>query len=436
MGRNLAAHLIERRTPITVYSYADDERTGFSDASCVAGSLTTFVASLAKPRKILLMVTAGEPVDRIVEDLLPHLSSGDIVIDGGNSHFEDTRRRTADLNQHGVAFVGLGISGGSAGARHGAAMMAGGPDEAVQAIRPVLEPLAAKWGDEPCFVHAGPDGAGHFVKMVHNGIEYGLMQLIAEVWDFLERGAGMAREDQAAMFRAFRGGPVSSYLIDITADVLEARDDLTSGWLLDAIDDRAGQKGTGRWTLEAALALGVPVPVIAAAVNERLLSSSPRGNRSADLEPANETTWALAIEQALLTGYVATFIQGIELLEAASRAYGWSVDIRAVARAWRAGCIVRANLLSRFVTSTAPTITEDFAELIESNEEAARRVLAGGIDSGIPMPALGAAVSWIDSKRSRRLPTRLIQAQRDYFGAHGYRRTDRSGDFSFDWQQE
>ncbi len=427
MGRNLAAHLVDDGFDVQVFSYnaAEYEASGIAGTTCP--DLRTFVKALPAPRAILLMVKAGEPVDRVIADLVPLLAPGDTMIDGGNSHYRDTGRRCAGLQDSGIHFVGAGISGGAEGARHGASIMLGGDAGATGAVRPLFDALAAKADDTPCVVEAGPGGAGHFVKMVHNGIEYGVMQLISEVWQFAEDVLQMPHEKQAEMFRAWRGGPAGSFLVEITAEILGTRDETTGGRLLDVIADRAEHKGTGRWTLEAALELGIPVPTIAAALLQRQISASARRDRSAAVTVTDDDgDWPLMLESALASGMLCAFIQGFDLIDAANDAQGWQIDPAAVARAWRGGCIVRARMLDRFVAGN-PYLPDD------AGRDAMRELVGACVAAGLPVPAFAATLSWLDSLGAARLGTTLVQAQRDYFGAHTYERTDRSGRFSTDW---
>ena len=432
MGRNLAAHLVGEGFDVRVFSYypAENEAAGLEHLAST--DLHSFVQSLEQPRIVLLMIKAGEPVDRVLTDLEPLLSPRDVVIDGGNSHFRDTGRRCDALRGSGIHFLGTGISGGIEGARHGASIMVGGDPAAVSTVRPVLEALAARVGEDRCLVEAGPDGAGHFVKMVHNGIEYGLMQLIAEIWQFADAGLRMSPARQVAMFRGWRDGPAESFLLDVTAGILNTSDDRTDGRLIDVISDRAEHKGTGRWTLEAALELGVAVPTIAAALLQRQVSASERRMESPPLrEVTDDRDWPPTLESALVAGMLCSFVQGFDVIAAATRDYGWETDLSAVAGAWRGGCIVRAALLDRFASGASSS----WLEHVGPHIDAMRTFVTTAIEAGIPVPAFSASLAWLDSLQSSRLGTSLVQAQRDYFGAHGYARIDREGLYSTDWRK-
>ncbi|MDZ7685561.1 MAG: NADP-dependent phosphogluconate dehydrogenase [Gammaproteobacteria bacterium] len=393
MGRNLGARLHEAGFLCTVYSYDEHERDGFEHSELVASDLSTFIRSLGQPRTILVMVTAGEPVDGVVGDLLPLLSPGDVIIDGGNSFFGDTQRRSRRLAEAGIGYLGAGISGGAEGARHGASIMVGGDVDVFARHRELFAALAARVDEKPCLVHVGPDGAGHFIKMVHNGIEYGLMQAIAEIWSFMDRVLGMPRERQRDVFRAWRGGPAASFLVDITADILDQADDAGEGWLLDAISDRAGQKGTGRWAVEAALELGVAIPTIDAAVVQRLVSMrGDRGGMDHTREQIRDDgDWPLELEQALHGAMLATFLQGFELLAAASDHYGWPADLGAVATTWRGGCIVRAKLLEDF-DSLSPERGNVIPDKLANSADAMRGVVGAAVEQALPVPALSASL--------------------------------------------
>ncbi|MGE0623473.1 MAG: NADP-dependent phosphogluconate dehydrogenase [Pseudomonadales bacterium] len=449
MGRNLGWRLDELDMPLAVYSYDGSEidrfATGTVSGVVAATSPADLVRQLARPRTILLMVTAGAAVDRVIADLAPLLDAGDVVVDGGNSHFRDTIRRRAELGAHGIGFVGAGISGGEAGARHGASIMAGADAAVYAGVRPVLEALAARNGDSVCAARVGPDGAGHFVKMVHNGIEYALMQLIAETWRTMTDVLGWDRPRQRAAFQHIQRGPAAGYLTGITAEILATPDPDGDGDLLDRIADRAAQKGTGRWTMEAALELGVPIPAITAAVSERMISAGDRHTHRASARPPEAPPVDLRVEDleaALLAGFIASFSQGFALLAAASEAYGWRLDLATVARIWQGGCIIRTDLLGHAETafrstpgSTTLLEADPFRAQLASAEPPWRALLAANIAAGTTPPCTAAALAWYDSLGAARLPTRLIQAQRDYFGAHGFERTDRPGTFHGPWKR-
>jgi 6-phosphogluconate dehydrogenase len=448
MGRNLAWNLLGQGIPLAVYSYDAAElehfRLSLAPPPRSAASLSELVGGLARPRTVFLMVTAGAAVDSVIGDLVPLLDVGDLVIDGGNSHFEDTRRRAADLQARGIGYLGVGISGGEAGARHGASLMVGGRPADYERERSLFRALAAQCGstqrgDVLCETWVGPDGAGHFVKMVHNGIEYGLMQLLAEAWRFMAEGLGLSRDAQRRVFETWSGGALASYLVDITAAILGV-EDAPGIDFLDVVADRAAQKGTGRWTIEAALRLGVPVPTISAAVTERLVSALPdRGGAAMRAKvPDSGDDWIPALERALLASFLATFDQGFRLLAAASDEYAWQFDLPAIARVWQGGCIIRAALLAdmeQVVGAGSLLAAPGFAATLQAADSDWRRIVGACAQAGMTAPALSSALAYHDSLRAARLPTNLIQAQRDWFGGHGFERVDRPGRFHGPWQR-
>lgn len=456
MGRNLGWRLVECGVPLAVYSYAEHE-FGTFDAGLpnleptgalrpnVAAALGTrdLLHRLETPRLVLIMVTAGAPVDRVIDDLLPGLEPGDIVIDGGNSHFQDTVRRAKALRERGVGFLGVGISGGEAGARHGASLMVGGEAQDYARVRPLLELLAARTATGICAAHVGPDGAGHFVKMVHNGIEYALMQVIAEIWHAMQSTKGWNRHREQAAFQRFARGPAASYLVELTARILGVPDPEGGGYLLDAVSDRAAQKGTGRATIAAALDLGVAVPGIAAAVQARMVSNARPNASPAKVQASAESAGSIdeeTLEAALDAGFVTSFAQGFDLLAAASKHYRWSLDLAAIAGVWQAGCIIRASLLGSIEASYrdepglqlllhAPAIHAR----VTSGMDHWRRFVSAGVLAGRTPSCAAASLAWCDDLRTPVLPTRLIQAQRDAFGAHGFERVDQPGTFHASW---
>jgi 6-phosphogluconate dehydrogenase len=442
MGRNLAWNLHARDFPLVVCSYVPAEVERFREP--LAGpppavtSVRELVMLIERPRTLFLMVTAGEPVDAVLDDLVPLLDPGDCVIDGGNSHFADTRRRSAALAERGIGFLGVGVSGGETGARHGASIMVGGDRADYDRNRDVFQLLAARCGDGVCETWIGPDGAGHFTKMVHNGIEYALMQAIAEIWRFMDEGLGMTREAQRRAFAAWARGPVASYLVEITAEILGV-EDAPGARLVDVVSDRAAQKGTGRWTVEAAFELGVPVPTIVAAVSERLLSARPeRGARGPARVDGSAEDWTGALEQALFASFLAIFDQGFRLLATAGEAYAWRLDLAAIARVWQGGCIIRAAMLREIETAIVggPLLAAPlFADALRAAEPAWRCVVVACSQAGMTAPALSSALAYHDSLAAARLPTSLVQAQRDYFGAHGFERSDRPGRFHGPWHK-
>jgi 6-phosphogluconate dehydrogenase len=473
MGENLALNLADHGVEVAVYNRTPERTHRFIEGAAAgrpvrpAYSLAELVARLDRPRRVLLMVKAGPPVDAVLQELLPHLEEGDVVIDGGNSHFRDTERRGEWLGENGLSYVGLGISGGEEGARRGPSLMPGGPREAFDRLEPVLRKIAAQTGAGPCVTYVGSRGAGHFVKMVHNGIEYGDMQLIAEAYDLLRRGAGIPPGQLAEVFHTWNQGELQSYLLEITARIVAFPDDRGTGdVLLDRIDDRAGQKGTGKWATQAALDLGVPIPTITAAVDARLLSAlqgerqqaaevyrgmvgtgrseapDPRFTARLPVQGDARENLVEGVRRALYAARVCTYAQGFALLAAASREYDYGLDLAEIARIWTGGCIIRAALLDgvRDAFQKAPVLPNllldpGIARGVGDCLDAWRGVLGQAQWWGIPVPALSAALAYLDGYRSPRLPSNLVQAQRDYFGAHTYQRTDRPGSFHTEWAQ-
>ena len=447
MGRNLAINIAGHGFTLAVH-----DRDPAAMASCLAAvdeagstaagfdALPALVAALARPRKLLLMVNAGAPAEAVLAGLLPLLTPGDIVVDGGNSLWADTERRTQALAVLGLHFVGAGISGGAAGARNGPSIMPGGSAEAWTALRPVFEAIAAKVGGEPCVAHIGPGGAGHYVKMVHNGIEYADMQLIGEAFALLQ-AAGLDAQAMAAVFRRWNEGPLQSYLIEITALILAARDPDSGGPLLDLIQDRAGQKGTGRWTIIAGAEQAVVIGAIGAAVDARLLSalkaqrvaaSTQLDGPAGHIAPADRDAWVAQVEQALVASKIVAYAQGLALMQAASDAQAWRLDLAAITRLWRGGCIIRARLLEPIARAWATgegqgqlMLAGEFRAALAGAQAAWREVVAAAVGAGVAVPAMGASLAYYDGWRSARGPANLLQAQRDFFGAHTYERVDR-----------
>ncbi|WP_029215090.1 NADP-dependent phosphogluconate dehydrogenase [Kallotenue papyrolyticum] len=456
MGQNLARNIARHGFKVAVYNRSAERTrelvTTHPDPNLTpCFDLETLVAALQPPRRLLLMVKAGEAVDRMIEQLQPLLAPGDILIDGGNSFFRDTERRATALAQAGIHFLGVGISGGEEGALHGPSIMPGGDRAAYAAVAPIFEAIAARAPDgTPCVAYLGPGGAGHYVKMVHNGIEYGDMQLIAESYDLLRRGAGLDAPALAEVFATWNQGELQSFLIEITADILRARDEESGQPLVDLILDTAGQKGTGKWTSQDSFELGVPIPTINAAVEMRMLSAQKEERvtaaqtlRGPAARPAHEPTALIeAVRAALYASKICAYAQGLALLRAASDERGYGLELATVARIWRAGCIIRARLLDEI--SAAFTAQPDlpnlllapaFAAAIAERDAAWRRAISAAIAQGIPVPALSSALHYYDAYRSERLPANLIQAQRDYFGAHTYARIDRPGLFHTNWSE-
>ncbi|MPV49741.1 NADP-dependent phosphogluconate dehydrogenase [Pseudactinotalea sp. HY160] len=451
MGRNLARNIASHGHTVALYNRTqartDDLMASHGDEGSFvpAAELAEFVASLERPRRIIIMVQAGPATDATIDSLIPLLEEGDIVVDGGNAHYEDTRRREQALRTHGLHFVGAGISGGEEGALNGPSIMPGGSLESYAALGPILEDIAARYDGEPCCAHMGPDGAGHFVKMVHNGIEYADMQFIAEAYDLL-RAAGLSVAEISEAFREWNTGDLDSFLIEITSTVLDQLDPRTGAPLVDVVVDAAGQKGTGTWTVQSALGLGVPVNTIGESVFARAVSSHP-DLRAAGREHLSgpdrrvERTDSLVedVRQALWASKVVAYAQGLDQIRTASLEYGWDIDVAEVAKIWRAGCIIRARLLERIRSEYAggnlPTLlaAPSIVTGLTAAQDGWRRVVATAATAGVPAPGFGAALSYYDSVRAERLPASLIQGLRDFFGAHTYRRVDDEGSFHIEW---
>lgn len=451
MGRNLALNIERSGFPITVFNRTV-ERTDEFLAGDAAGTsvrsartLDAFVASLERPRRIILMVQAGRGVDAVLDQLLPLLSTGDVVMDGGNSHFRDTARRFERVRATDVMFLGTGISGGESGALLGPSIMPGGPAEAYEAMRPILERIAAMTNDGPCTAYCGQSSAGHYVKMVHNGIEYGDMQLIAEAYAVLN-AAGLTPPELADVFSDWNEGELESFLIQITADVFRVRAADGAGFLVDRILDAAGQKGTGRWMSQDALELGVPIPTIDAAVWSRNISARKDERVAAagdsplvTLERTSELVDQ--VRQALYAAKICSYAQGMALLRTASLERDYGIDLSEMARIWKAGCIIRARLLGLIQGAFGDDpdlpnlmVQPSFARQLAGAQAAWRAVVGAAKAAGIPCPALSASLDYYDAYHAARLPANLIQAQRDYFGAHTYQRTDRDGVFHTRWE--
>ena len=455
MGENLALNVERNGFPIAVYNRSREKTDAFmaqrAQGKNVVASYTLpeFVASLERPRKILIMVKAGSPVDVTIEQLKPLLDEGDILIDGGNSLFTDTERRAKDLESAKFTFIGMGVSGGEEGALNGPSLMPGGTKAAYEFLEPILTKIAAQVDDGPCVTYIGPGGAGHYVKMVHNGIEYGDMQLIAEAYDLLKNVLGLNHEQLQEVFAEWNTtDELNSYLIEITADVFKKLDPDTGLPLVELIMDAAGQKGTGRWTVNDALELGVPIPTIIAAVNARILSSykqermdaaqilsGPSATFSGDVK-----AFVGKIRDALYCSKMCSYAQGMALLSVASKTYGFELDLGECARIWKGGCIIRAGFLNKIKHAfdenpSLPNLllAPEFKQTILDRQTAWREVIATAATLGIPVPAFSASLDYFDSYRRDRLPQNLTQAQRDYFGAHTYQRVDKEGTFHTEW---
>lgn len=458
MGRNLALNIESRGYAVAIFnrSTARTEQVVADNPDkrlypCF--SIAEFVDSLEKPRRILLMVKAGEGTDRVIEELRPLLDEGDILIDGGNTFFKDTMRRNRELSQHGLHFIGAGVSGGEEGALHGPSIMPGGQKEAYDMVAPILEEIAAVAPDgQACTAYIGPDGAGHYVKMVHNGIEYGDMQLICESYAMLKQVAGLSNAELADVFAQWNEGELESYLIEITARILAKKDDETGADLVDKVLDRAAQKGTGKWTSQSALDLGVPLPLITESVFSRMISALKDERVAAshklggpETQPAIADRQALieSVRQALYLSKIISYAQGFTQLRAAAKEYGWSLDYGAIAGIFRAGCIIRAGFLQKITTAYERNpqlanllLDPYFQDIADRYQAALREVVATAVKAGVPVPGFASAIAYYDAYRSPRLPANLLQAQRDFFGAHTFERTDKTGSFHAQWSDK
>jgi 6-phosphogluconate dehydrogenase len=457
MGRNLARNFARHGYPVALHNRTTSRTTdtvaqfGREGTFVPTETAQEFVAALERPRRLLIMVNAGDATDAVINEFAPLLEPGDMLIDGGNAHFLDTRRREAKLREQQLHFVGMGVSGGEEGALHGPSIMPGGSNESYRALGPMLETISAHVDGTPCCTHIGPDGAGHFVKMVHNGIEYADMQLIAEAYDLLRHGIGLEPARIAETFRQWNTGRLNSYLIEITAEVLGHTDAATGRPFVDIVLDQAEQKGTGRWTVQDALDLGVPVSGIAEAVFARSLSGHadlrraarglPGPKRPRDASAASEPReFAEQVEQALYASKLVSYAQGWNMMDVGSREYDWHIDLGQIAAIWRGGCIIRAAFLDRIraayqANPQLPMLLadEEFGKDLAAAQDAWRAVVATAARLGIPVPGFSAALAYYDALRAERLPAALIQGLRDFFGAHTYHRTDRDGTFHTLW---
>jgi 6-phosphogluconate dehydrogenase len=455
MGRNLARNLARHGYTVALHNRTF-ERTrslvaehGHEGRFIPSESVKDFVASLQRPRAIIIMVKAGQPTDAVIDELVPLLDEGDIVIDCGNAHYLDTRRREQALREHSLHFVGSGVSGGEEGALNGPSIMPGGSAQSYQTLGPMFESIAAVVDGTPCCVHVGPDGAGHFVKMVHNGIEYADMQLIAEAYDLLRSGTGATPAELAETFGTWNEGDLESFLIEITAQVLGHADAATGGPFIDIVLDQAEQKGTGRWTVQSALDLGIPITGIAEATFARSLSghadqrAAARETYGTALNPwtvDDRAAFTEDVRKALYASKVVAYAQGFDQIQAGSDEYGWNIDRGAMATIWRGGCIIRARFLNRIREAydenpALPSllVAPYFAEAVTAGVDSWRRVVADAARAGVPTPAFSSSLAYYDGLRRDRLPAALIQGLRDNFGAHTYRRTDKDGTFHTLW---
>ena len=459
MGANLARNIARRGTTVAVHNRTsaktDEFLTQFgSEGRFVAGhDVPAFVAAIKRPRAILMMVKAGKPVDDVIAELLPHLDGGDILIDGGNSYFADTRRRTQEVEAKGFRYIGTGVSGGEEGALLGPSIMPGGTEEAYRLIEPILTQIAAQVDGQPCCTYIGADGAGHYVKMVHNGIEYADMQLIAEAYDVIKQMLDLDAREIGDIFARWNEGELDSYLIQITSEVLRKVDEQTGRPLVDLILDEAEQKGTGRWTSQSALELGVPLTAITEAVFARALSArkAEREDASRILSGPNKRfggddrnmRFIDDIRDALYASKIVAYAQGFEQMAAAAAEYKWNLQLGTIATIWRGGCIIRARFLDRIKEAYDADprlknllLAPYFTTAVTNAQGAWRRVVSQAIDAGVPVPAFSSALAYYDGYRRERGPANLIQGLRDYFGAHTYRRTDAFGSFHTRWAQD
>ena len=456
MGQNLARNVAHKGFPIAVHNRTTAKTDEFIAAhgaeGDIVGSSSTadFVSKLTPPRAIMIMVKAGKPVDDVINELKPLLTKGDLLIDGGNSYFEDTERRVKELEADGLGFLGTGVSGGEEGALNGPSIMPGGSRDAYNVVQEIFTKISAQVDGTPCCTYIGAGGSGHYVKMVHNGIEYADMQLIAEAYDLLKNAAGLSNADLARVFSEWNDGDLDSFLIEITATIFGRKNDLGDGYLVDSVLDKAAQKGTGKWTSQSALDLGIPVTAITEAVFARCLSAlkDQRVAASAVLPgpthtPATDSaSFVTDVRDALYASKVVAYAQGFDQILAAAKEHGWSLDPGKIATIWRGGCIIRARFLDRIKdaydqNADLPNLllAPYFTDAIRNSQDGWRRVVAKAAELGIPVPAFSSALAYYDGYRRERLPANLIQAQRDLFGAHTYERTDRPGSFHSDWSE-
>lgn len=459
MGKNLALNIESRGYSVAIYN-----RTGSKTEKVVADhpdknlvpsyTIEDFVNSLETPRRIILMVKAGAPTDATIKSLLPHLDKGDVLIDGGNTFFQETMRRNEELDNSGINFIGMGVSGGEKGALEGPSLMPGGQKEAYDLVEPILKKIAAKAEDgEACVTYVGPNGAGHYVKMVHNGIEYGDMELIAESYNLMRNLLGLSNDEISDVFNEWKDGELKSYLIDITADILTRKDDLGTGKpIVDVILDRAGNKGTGKWSSQSALELGVPQSLITESVyaryisamkDERVAASQVLPNPEFDLGDVNKKELVEKIRRALYFSKIMSYAQGFEQLRVASENYDWNLNYGDMAKIWREGCIIRAQFLQKITDAYEKNpelknlmLDDYFKKIVEEYQNDVRDIAALAIKAGVACPGFSSAITYYDQYRSAHLPANIIQAQRDYFGAHTYERTDCEGIYHYEWYHE
>ncbi|WP_025679095.1 NADP-dependent phosphogluconate dehydrogenase [Paenibacillus massiliensis] len=454
MGKNLALNIESRGFTVSVYNRSREKTDALVQEAAGKQLLPTysieeFVASLEVPRKILIMVQAGQGTDATIDSLVPHLEPGDIIIDGGNAHFPDTQRRSKDLEAKGFRFIGAGVSGGEEGALKGPAIMPGGQKSAYELVEPILTAISAKVGEDACSTYIGPDGAGHYVKMVHNGIEYGDMQLIGEAYHLLKDVLGVSSSELHEIFSEWNKGELDSYLIEITADIFSKTDPDTGKPMVDVILDSAGQKGTGKWTSQSSLDLGVPLSIITESVFSRFISALKEERVAASKKlsgPAvssfdgDREEFIEAVRKALYASKIASYAQGFAQMRAASDTYDWNLDYGSIAMIFRGGCIIRAGFLQNIKDAYDREpglknlfLDQYFGKIVDDYQDAWRKVIAIAVTRGIPVPAFASALAYYDSYRTERLPANLLQAQRDYFGAHTFQRVDKEGTFHHQW---
>ncbi|MDM8151065.1 NADP-dependent phosphogluconate dehydrogenase [Priestia megaterium] len=455
MGKNLALNIESRGYSVSVYNRSPEKTEEFlkteAEGKNFAGaySVEEFINSLEKPRKILLMVKAGAATDATIDSLKPYLEKGDILIDGGNTFFQDTIRRNKELEELGIHFIGTGVSGGEEGALKGPSIMPGGQKEAYELVKPILTAISAKVEGDDCCTYIGPNGAGHYVKMVHNGIEYGDMQLICEAYFIMKNVLGLETDELHEVFAEWNKGELDSYLIEITADIFTKKDEETGKALVDVILDTAGQKGTGKWTSQSALDLGVPLPIITESVfarfisamkEERVKASKVLNGPNAAAFEGDKTELVEAIRKALYMSKICSYAQGFAQMKAASEEYDWNLQYGDIAMIFRGGCIIRAQFLQKIKEAydrdadlTNLLLDPYFKDIVEGYQSALREVISIAVKQGIPVPSFSSALAYYDSYRTETLPANLLQAQRDYFGAHTYQRVDKDGVFHTEW---
>ncbi|MFW6457573.1 MAG: NADP-dependent phosphogluconate dehydrogenase [Planctomycetota bacterium] len=455
MGQNLALNAESKGFSVAVHNRTTSKMERFIEDKCqnrdVSGyeTIEDFVGSLERPRRVMILVKAGPPVDKVIEQIIPHLDEGDVIIDGGNSHFKDTIRRTEEVEKQGYLYIGTGVSGGEEGALKGPSLMPGGSSRAYSLIEPIFTTIAAQVSDEPCCTYIGDDGAGHYVKMVHNGIEYADMQLIGEAYYLLSNVLGLDSAELHEVFDEWNQGDLKSYLIEITADIFATDDPETGRPMVDVILDKAKQKGTGKWTSQSALDLGIPTPSIAEAVfarcisgqkEQRVRASSQLDGPDFDMPDLDRDKFIDDVRKALYASKVCAYAQGFALMEAAAREYEWNLDMGEIAMIWRGGCIIQAQFLNSIKDAYDANsnlanllLAPYFKKAIVEGQAPWRRVVSLAVQAGIPVPAFSSSLAYYDSYRRKRLPANLIQAQRDYFGAHTYERVDKEGTYHTDW---